>query len=75
LWQLRKKITVPGRLFAVYLVFNGFERFMIEKIRVNTTYDIWGFHPTQAELISTGLMLFGIFLWIQFGKKQLTKTA
>ena len=75
LWQLRKKITVPGRLFAVYLVLNGFERFMIEKIRVNTTYDIWGFHPTQAELISSGLMLFGIWLWIQFGKKHQTKTA
>jgi prolipoprotein diacylglyceryltransferase len=75
LWQLRKKITVPGRLFALYLVLNGLERFLVEKIRVNTTYDIWGFHPTQAELISSGLMVFGIILWIQFGKKHQLKKA
>ncbi|MEN9949485.1 MAG: hypothetical protein RLY85_237 [Bacteroidota bacterium] len=75
LWQLRKKITVPGRLFALYLVLNGLERFLVEKIRVNTTYDIWGFHPTQAELISSGLMVCGITLWIQFGKKHQLKKA
>jgi len=75
LWMVRKKITVPGRLFALYLVLNGLERFLIEKIRVNTTYDIWGFHPTQAELISSALMLTGIWLWIRFGKSAQTKTA
>jgi len=75
LWMVRKKITVPGRLFALYLVLNGLERFLVEKIRVNTTYDIWGFHPTQAELISSALMLTGIWLWIRFGKSAQTKTA
>ncbi len=75
LWLVRKKITVPGRLFALYLVLNGLERFLIEKIRVNTTYDIWGFHPTQAELISSALMITGIWLWFRFGKSLQTKTA
>ena len=68
LWSIRKKITIPGRLFAVYLVVNGVERFFIEKIRVNTKYDIFGFHPTQAELISTLLVLTGIAIWFWMPK-------
>jgi phosphatidylglycerol---prolipoprotein diacylglyceryl transferase len=60
LWGLRKRILAPGMLFGLYLVFNGFERFWIEKIRVNTTYK-WGFwNPTQAEIIAIILMLLGI---------------
>ena len=68
LWFFRKKIQVPGRMFALYLILNGLERFFIEKIRVNTKYDLFGFHPTQAELISTALVLSGIFLWIWMGR-------
>ncbi|WP_290707972.1 prolipoprotein diacylglyceryl transferase, partial [Flavihumibacter sp. CACIAM 22H1] len=63
LWAVRKKITIPGRLFGLYLVVNGVERFFIEKIRVNTKYDIFGFHPTQAELISSLLVITGIGIW------------
>jgi prolipoprotein diacylglyceryltransferase len=72
LWSLRKKITVPGRLFAIYLILNGLERFAIEKIRVNSTYSIFGFHPTQAELISTMLMIGGIFLWWWAGRRRIS---
>ncbi|HRE51464.1 MAG TPA: prolipoprotein diacylglyceryl transferase [Flavitalea sp.] len=61
---LRNKLSVPGALFAVYLALNGLERFFIEKIRVNTRYDILGFRPTQAELISSLLILSGIVLFI-----------
>jgi phosphatidylglycerol:prolipoprotein diacylglycerol transferase len=71
IWNLRKKIKIAGRLFAVYLVLNGIERFMIEKIRVNTTYNLFGFHPTQAELISTLLIIGGIALWFYAGRKKL----
>ncbi len=63
LWLIRKKITTPGRLFAVYLIVNGIERFLIEKIRVNNTYSIFGFHPTQAELISAFLIIVGLILY------------
>ncbi len=62
LWFLRKKVNVAGRIFAIYLILNGLERFFIEKIRVNTKYDIL-FHPTQAEIISTMLILAGILLY------------
>ncbi|WP_152267409.1 prolipoprotein diacylglyceryl transferase [Agriterribacter humi] len=65
LMGLREKITVPGQMFSIYLVLNGLERFFVEKIRVNTKYDIFGFHPTQAEIISTLLIITGIalFFW------------
>ncbi|HJV18292.1 MAG TPA: prolipoprotein diacylglyceryl transferase family protein [Sediminibacterium sp.] len=59
IWMLRKKIKVPGQLFGIYLILNGAERFLIEKIRVNTKYDIL-FNPTQAELISLVLIVCGI---------------
>lgn len=70
LWSIRTKMRVPGTLFAVYLIVNGVERFLIEKIRVNTKYDIFGFHPTQAELISTFLVITGIILLIVLGRKK-----
>jgi prolipoprotein diacylglyceryl transferase len=60
LWSIRKKIIQPGLMFSIYLVLNGLERFMIEKIRVNTLYNVSGFTFTQAELISSILMLLGI---------------
>lgn len=60
LWGLRKKIKVPGVIFSVYLIFNGVERFLVETIRVNTKYSIFGLHPSQAELISLLLVVAGI---------------
>ncbi|HEY4150430.1 MAG TPA: prolipoprotein diacylglyceryl transferase family protein, partial [Chitinophagaceae bacterium] len=69
LWSLRKRIKVPGVLFGVYLLLNGIERFFIEKIRVNTKYDHLPFQPTQAELISSLLVIAGLFLIIYLPKK------
>jgi phosphatidylglycerol---prolipoprotein diacylglyceryl transferase len=62
LWGIRKRIKVPGVIFGIYLILNGLERFVVEKIRVNTTYTLFGFHPTQAEIISSLLILSGIIL-------------
>ena len=74
LWAMRKQVRIPGLLFCIYLIMNGFERFMIEKIRVNTLYHTFGFAYTQAELISSILMLTGIvggfILWKQHSDKQ-----
>ena len=69
LWSLRKKLTIPGTLFAIYLILNGIERFFVEKIRVNSKYDIFGFHPTQAEIISFLLVISGITLLITLRRK------
>lgn len=67
LWALRKKLPVPGMLFAVYLMLNGVERYWIEKIRVNSRYDIWGYHPTQAEIIAVLFFLTGAigYFWLR----------
>jgi len=69
---LRSRMTVAGSIFAVYLIFNGLERFFIEKIRVNTQYEIFGFHPTQAELISSFLILTGVVLLFVFYRNKKT---
>ena len=58
LWSIRKHIKIPGILFCIYLICNGIERFFIEKIRVNTEYNILG-GTTQAEIISFSLILIG----------------
>ena len=61
LWQLRTRLKTAGMLFAAYLMFNGFERFWIEKIRVNVEIPSLG--VTQAELISVIIFLSGIGLF------------
>ena len=64
LWAIRKRITTPGLLFSIYLILNGAERFLIESIRVNTQYHILGLGITQAQIISSTLMLLGVFgIW------------
>ncbi|MFT3934311.1 MAG: prolipoprotein diacylglyceryl transferase [Chitinophagaceae bacterium] len=64
IWAVRKKFTVPGTLFGFYLLINGIERFLIEKIRVNTKYESLPFQPTQAEIISSLLILTGLVLMV-----------
>lgn len=69
LWSLRKHPFVNGWLFFVYLMFNGIERFLIEKIRVNNIFDLLGLEVTQAEIISTGIFLIGLLGVIKTSKK------
>lgn len=74
LWGIRKRMTIPGMLFAIYLMFNGVERFLIEKIRVNDDYQILGATLTQAEIIAIALFLIGAvtsyLLWNKHRKKR-----
>src|SRR5688572_5766428 len=72
LWFLRDKLRPAGALFCLYLILNGLERFFIEKIRVNNRMDFLGFQPTQAEVISLGLVLTGVLLWIYLSRKYRT---
>jgi phosphatidylglycerol---prolipoprotein diacylglyceryl transferase len=74
LWSFRKKLKVPGTLFALYLIVNGLERFFIEKIRVNTRLNIPG-NPTQAEVISTLLFLGGVVLWVVLNRRARVQKA
>jgi len=68
IWNLKSKIKAGGILFFLMLIMNGITRFFIEKIRVNNTYDIGASHITQAEIISSFLVvggLVGIFFMIR----------
>ena len=73
LWSIRKKMITPGRMFAVYLILNGIERFLVEHIRVNTQYHFLGLNPTQAEIISLGLIVAGAALYAFAPKLKASK--
>ena len=60
MWSLRKKIKPAGMMFSLYLILAGIERFLIEKIRVNSEYHAFGLEFTQAQLISVIMVIAGI---------------
>jgi phosphatidylglycerol:prolipoprotein diacylglycerol transferase len=60
LWRLRLHNNRPGFLFSTYLLLAGFERLLIEKIRINTRYELFGAHVTQAEAISCLMVIAGL---------------
>ena len=73
LWGLRKVVKYPGQIAGMYLFFNGLERFSIEKIRVNEVFTLFGLELTQAEIISTCLMVAGVavFFYALYRKKPM----
>mgnify|MGYP000064515673 CR=1 FL=1 len=70
LWALRTRMKYPLQLFGIYLIMNGLERFFVEKIRVNFKYDLGFIHPTQAEIISTVLVITGLIMLLWVRKKS-----
>jgi phosphatidylglycerol:prolipoprotein diacylglycerol transferase len=60
LWMMRKRITIPGVLFFLYVFLNGVERFFIEKIRTNPDITLLGMEATQAEYVAALLIITGI---------------
>lgn len=59
LWQLRERVRA-GVLFAIYLVYAGTERFLVEFIRRNTEDSVG---LTNAQLESLAMMVAGM-IWI-----------
>jgi phosphatidylglycerol:prolipoprotein diacylglycerol transferase len=59
LWLLRSEAHRAGYLFSVYLLLAGFERLLIEKIRINVEHSVLGVSLTQAEAISLLLIVAG----------------
>lgn len=75
IWWMRKKMPVAGTLFFFYLILNGIERFMIEKIRVNTKYELAGMQITQAEIISFVFVLIGVTMMVFLNRLEKKKLA
>ncbi|MEN0039107.1 MAG: prolipoprotein diacylglyceryl transferase family protein [Cellvibrio sp.] len=74
LWSIRKTNYRTGFLFSAYLLLSGFERLLIEKIRINSDYHLWGMSFTQAEFISTAFITAGVVGIIKTtNSNQLTK--
>lgn len=60
LWSVRKRFKVAGTITGVYMILNGMERFIIEKIRVNNHSNFLGMQLSQAEIISFMLIIAGL---------------
>lgn len=60
LWCIRKVVKPEGLLFGIFLMMNGFTRFLIEGIRVNIKYNVLGMQLTQAQIIAICLFIAGI---------------
>ncbi len=80
---IRRNFTTAGYASATYLLLCSTERFWIEKIRVDIRYSLFGFHPTQAEILSVLLFIGGIALFFiapylnanQVSKQQQTRAV
>jgi phosphatidylglycerol---prolipoprotein diacylglyceryl transferase len=60
---LRKKIQhIPMLLFGIYLMLNGFERFMIEFIRVNERYSVMGMRLSMSQFIAIAIFMAGVVM-------------
>jgi prolipoprotein diacylglyceryltransferase len=76
LWSIRKRVKAAGVITALYLIFNGHERFFIEKIRVNNKFDFLGIQATQAEIIAVLFMLGGaVLLYFSLRKKKVDSSS
>lgn len=60
LWRLRRRMA-PVRLFAVYLVLGGLERFLIEFIRLN---DEVALGLTQPQLFALAMVAAGVVVLV-----------
>jgi phosphatidylglycerol:prolipoprotein diacylglycerol transferase len=67
LWKLRKKDWADGRLFMLYLVLAGLERFFIEFIRLNPRL-LFGL--SEAQLISLIMIIVGSAGFYYFANKS-----
>lgn len=67
LWQMRKNIKPDGKLFMIYLALAGFERFLVEFIRLNPRL-LFGL--SEAQLFSVILILVGAFGIIYYRNKN-----
>jgi phosphatidylglycerol:prolipoprotein diacylglycerol transferase len=67
LWKMRKTTSPYGKLFMIYLVLAGLERFMIEFLRLNPRILVG---LSEAQLISLLLIGAGLIGWWKLSVKQ-----
>jgi phosphatidylglycerol:prolipoprotein diacylglycerol transferase len=67
LWSLRKRLQPDGKLFMLYLVFAGLERFLIEFIRVNPRLALG---LSEAQIIAAIIVFIGLLGWYNLAAKS-----
>ena len=65
MWKWRKSLRPDGKMFMLYLVFAGAERFAIEFFRLNPRM---AFGLSEAQLIAIVLIVVGLYGWTYFSK-------
>ena len=73
LWRWRKQPWKTGRLFAVYLVLTGIERFLIEIWRAKDDRFIGPL--TTAQVIALALIALGAVLWVRLSGRGEPRAA
>ena len=66
LWRFRKALKPDGKIFMLYLIFAGAERFSVEFIRVNPRVMLG---LSEAQLIALALLLIGAYGWYRLSTK------
>ena len=67
LWRVRKTLKPEGKLFMLYLMFAGGERFTIEFLRINPRI---AFGLSEAQLIALALIGLGMYGWYALSRKS-----
>ncbi|MDP2885422.1 MAG: prolipoprotein diacylglyceryl transferase [Ignavibacteria bacterium] len=67
LWRLRTKLQPEGKLFMLYLIVAGLERFLIEFVRINPRSALG---LSEAQLIALALVLVGLLGWYSLSRNQ-----
>ena len=62
LWGLRRKIQLPGLMFCFFLLIMGAERFLMEEIKLNFKYEIFGLHLSEAQIVSLCFLLLSLLI-------------
>ncbi|MBE8722755.1 prolipoprotein diacylglyceryl transferase [Sphingobacterium pedocola] len=73
LWIIKGRIKMPGVLFTIYLFVISIERFLIEFIRVNYKFDVFGFLLSEAQLVSLGILLLAVFMVVYLSINRYNK--
>lgn len=72
MWKYRETITTNGRMFMLYLMLAGIERFSIEFLRINPRVFMG---LSEYQLAAAGIAIVGMVGWFYLGKKKPETTA
>jgi phosphatidylglycerol:prolipoprotein diacylglycerol transferase len=72
LWRAQRHLRPEGKVFMLYLITAGLERFSIEFIRLNPRIM---FGLTEAQLIALALILAGLAGWLYLSRQGVERPA